>query len=298
MKLVTTTDALEKRFGLKAAIRMIKEYGFDGYDCSLFESMKPQKPLGGYVAYPCEDDPIHISYAKEIRAYADKIGISCYQTHAPHPTFRENSTEEEDIALQKKAIDISAILGAEIIVIHPHCFKDIKYNFDNLYSILIPYAKERGIKIATENMFKRDPKTNEIFPATCGTPEEFKSYIDYANDESFTACLDIGHTELPNTRGAEAFIKELGHDRIKALHVHDNNKITDMHVFPLTESINFDTVCKALAEIDYSGNFTFEADSTNERFPDELLPYTYRLLEKTGRYLIAKIEAYKEAAKV
>jgi sugar phosphate isomerase/epimerase len=71
-----------------------------------------------------------------------------------------------------------------------------------------------------------------------------------------------------------------------------------MHVFPLTESINFDTVCKALAEIDYSGNFTFEADSTNERFPDELLPYTYRLLEKTGRYLIAKIEAYKEAAKV
>ena len=296
MKLVTTTDALEKRFGLKAAIRMIKEFGFDGYDCSLFESMKPSKPLGGFLPYPC-NEPIHISYAKEIRAFADKIGIPCLQTHAPHPTFRKGRTPEEDINLQKMAIDISAILGAEIIVIHPHCFEDINYNFDKLYSILIPYAKERGIRIACENMFKRHPETKEIFPATCGTPEEFKSYIDFANDESFTACLDIGHTELTNTAGAVNFIKALGHDRISALHIHDNDKKDDKHAFPFRGKINWDEVCRALAEIDYKGNFTFEADAMNYPFPDELLPYTFELLEKTGRYLISKIEKYKSEVK-
>jgi len=29
MKLVTTTDALEQRFGLKKAIKMIKDFGFE-----------------------------------------------------------------------------------------------------------------------------------------------------------------------------------------------------------------------------------------------------------------------------
>lgn len=297
MKLVTTTDTLEKRFGLKEAIKRIKEYGFDAYDCSLFEAMKPSKPLSSYIAYPVDDEPIHITYAKEIRAYADKIGISCTQTHTPFPTIRRGSTLEEDIALQKRAIDISAILGAEIAVIHPDCFETIEYNFENLYSELIPYAKERGVKIATENMFKRHPEKNEIIPATCGTPEEFAAYIDYANDEFFTACLDIGHTELTNTAGALAFIKGLGHDRIGALHVHDNDKIKDKHAFPFSQCLDWDSICRALAEIDYKGNFTFEADATNDNFPDELLPYSYRLLEKTGRYLINKIEEYKRGDK-
>ena len=293
MKLVTTTDALEIRFGLKEAIKRIKEYGFDGYDCSLFESMKPGKPLSSYLAYPVDDEPIHITYAREIRAFADKIGIPCLQTHAPYPTFRKNSTPEEDIELQKRAIDISAILGAEVVVIHPDCFESIDFNFDNLYSILLPYAKERGIKIATENMFKRHPEKNEIIPATCGTPDEFAAYIDRAADEHFTACLDIGHTELTNTAGALAFIKALGHDRIGALHVHDNDKVHDNHAFPFTGMLNWDAICQALAEIRYKGNFTFEADATNYGFPDELLPYSYRLLEKTGRYLIKKIKEYE-----
>ncbi len=292
MKLVTTTNTLEKRFGLKEAIRMIKEYGFDGYDCSLVEAMKPGKPLSSCISYTI-DEPIHIAYAKEIRAYADKIGLPCLQTHTPFPTFRANSTPEEDIALQKRAIDISAILGAEVAVIHPDCFKDIKSNFDELYFILIPYAKERGVKIATENMFKRSPETKEIIPATCSFPKEFADYIDYANSDFFTACLDIGHTELKNMAGATEFIKTLGHNRLGALHVHDNDKINDNHVFPFTQSINWENVCRALAEIDYKGNFTFEADGTNEKFPDELLPYTYKLLEKTGRYLINKINEYK-----
>ena len=293
MKLVTTTDTLEQRYGLKEAIRMIKEFGFDGYDCSLFESMKPQKPLSGYIAYP-SPEPIHTQYAKEVRAFADKIGIPCLQAHAPFPSFRRDHTHEEDLELQKKAIEIAAILGAEIIVIHPDCYADIDYNFDELYSKLLPFAKERGIKIATENMFKRHETRPETTPATCGTPEEFKAYVDRANDEYFTACLDIGHTALPNTQGFEAFIRTLGHDRLRALHVHDNDKIKDKHNFPFTGSIDWDSVCRELAAIDYCGNFTFEADATNDSIPDELLPYSYKLLEKTGRYLINKIESYKE----
>ena len=225
MKLVTTTDDLEQRFGLKEAIKRIKEYGFDGYDCSLFESMKPGKTLSSFPAYPC-DEPIYISYAKEIRAFADKVGLPCYQTHAPFPTITQNGNLEEELEVQKKAIEISGILGAEIIVVHPASFISMEDNFRLIYSKLLPIAEKCGVKIATENMFTRKaPNAPETVPAACGTPEEFAAYVDYPNNDNFTACLDLGHTHLPNTESVLNFIKTLGHNRIKALHVHDNDKI-------------------------------------------------------------------------
>ena len=297
MKLVTTTDALEKRFGLKEAIRRIKEYGFDGYDCSLFESMKPGN-IFDENAVSENGEPTYIAMAKEIRAYADSIGIPCLQTHPPLPTVNEHITPEDYVILQKKSLEISAILGAEVAVVHPEYFLDMNYNFDNIYTELISYAEKLGIKVATENMFKRIKENGEIeiYPATCGTPEEFREYIDFANSDFFTACLDIGHAELPRIDGAYNFIKTLG-KRLGALHIHDNDKKRDLHVFPYLGSINWDEVCRALAEIDYQGNFTFEADATNYNYPNDLLPYAYLLLEKTGRYLISQIDKYRKEIK-
>jgi len=288
MKLVTTTNTLENRFGLKEAIKRINEYGFDGYDFWLND--------GGEAFKAISESENYLDFAKEVRAYADKIGIPCLQAHAPFPTFTRTKTRKEDIALQIRAIEFSAILGAEVIVIHPDSFISFQENFDEIYFKLLPVAEKAGIKIATENMFRRKPETREIYPAACGTPEEFASYVDFAGSDFFTACLDIGHTELTNTAGVEAFIKGLGGKRLTAVHVHDNDKIDDKHAFPFLGKIDWDKVCRSLAEIDYQGNFTFEADKTTARFPDALLPEAYNLLLKTGRYLIEKIEEYKKAA--
>jgi len=283
MKLVTTTHLLEERFGLKAAIRMIKDAGFDGYDCSLFESMKPGKPLA-LTAY--------LEYAHELRDYADKIGIPCTQTHAPYPSLLTIEDIDNVVETQLKAIEISAILGAEIIVIHPASCTDVRGNFDHLYSKLIPRAEELGIKIATENMFTSSKQTHELIPAACGTVDEFCSYVDYAKSKYFTACLDIGHSELKKMEGAVRFINGMGSERISALHIHDNNGISDQHVMPFAGKINWDEVTRALAQIDYKGNFTFEADTTADNYPDELLAGWLRLLYKTGHHLINKIESY------
>lgn len=282
MKLVTTTHLLEERFGLKAAIRMIKESGFDGYDCSLFESMKPGKPLA-LTAY--------LDYAREVRIYADSLGIPCTQTHAPYPSLPTLEAIDAVVETQLRAIEISAILGAEIIVIHPASCTDVHGNFEHLYSKLIPKAEELGIKIATENMFFFDSKTKTASPAACGTVEDFIKYVDYPRSEHFTACLDIGHSELKNMEGAVQFIEKMGKDRILALHVHDNDKISDKHIIPFSGKINWDEVCSALAQIGYKGNFTFEADYTFQNYPDELMKNALSLLYKTGRHLISKIEA-------
>ncbi len=291
MKLVTMTYSLEKRFGLKKAIKMLKDAGFDAYDCTLSYAMSKGEFSG-------EDA---LEKAREIRAYSDELGIPCAQTHTPSHSSDIKGIKYflAGIEKEKTAVEISGILGAEVAVVHPTSVTDAEGNYDMLYSKLLPIAKKYGTKIACENMFAWKDKFSidiETVPTACGFSRDFKRQVDIANDENMVACLDIGHCHLPNNEKFEDIVRALGNKRLKALHVHDNNLRDDSHIFPFFGKINWDEVCKALAEIDYQGNFTFEVDAFVEKYPDELLPECLTLLAATGRYLINKIEEYKKQA--
>ena len=288
MKLVTMTRSLEKRFGLKTAIKMLKDAGFDAYDCSLFNAMKNGEFSG-------EDA---LKKAREIREYSDAIAMPCLQTHTPSHASDLKGIKYflDGIENEKLAVEISGILGAEVAVVHPTSITDAEGNYDMLYSKLIPIAKKYGLKIACENMFAWKNKLTidiETVPTACGYSRDFVRQVDIANDETMVACLDIGHCHLPNNEKFEDMVKALGNKRLKALHVNDNNMRDDQHIFPFFGKINWNEVCKTLAEIDYDGNFTFEVDHFVEKFPNELLPEALALLQATGRCLIAKIEEYK-----
>ena len=49
-------------------------------------------------------------------------------------------------------------------------------------------------------------------------------------------------------------------------------------------------IAKALGEIDYQGDFTYEANNFFKNKPLELIPATYRYACEVGRYLIGEIE--------
>ena len=95
--------------------------------------------------------------------------------------------------------------------------------------------------------------------AACATPESFNAHLDAVNDDYLVACLDIGHAEMKgsNTTAVE-MIKALG-SRLKALHIHDNDKLHDSHQIPFSMNIDFAPIVKALQEINYDGYFTLEA---------------------------------------
>ena len=287
MKLVTSTSNLAKRYGLKKAIEMLKDAGFDGYDCSL------SLPMADGGIFSADD---YKEKAQEIRDYADTLNFPCLQTHTPsHASDIKGMTYFlAGVEKERRAVEISGILGAEVAVVHPTSVTDAEGNHEMLYSKLLPTAKKYGVKIACENMFawKEKPDT-ETVPTACGTSREFVRYVDMAKDENFVACIDIGHSYLPNTEGAESMIAALGKSRLKALHVNDNNMWDDEHVFPFFGKINWEPVCASLAKIDYDGNFTFESDALLAKYPDELVTVCLELLEKIGRYLISRIEYYK-----
>ena len=121
--------------------------------------------------------------------------------------------------------------------------------------------------------------------SVCSRPGEMIKYIDTLKSDSIVACLDIGHAMLVRER-PEDFIRALGNGRLSCLHVHDVDGIDDLHTLPYFGIARWDKIMRALSEIDYKGNLTFEADGFLDGKPDELISDYLKMMEKTGRYLI------------
>lgn len=291
MRLSTHTSYLSDRFGELTAIKIIKHAGFDALDFSMYTNLSQQ-------GHPLNRED-YKDYARQMRAVADENEIVFNQTHAPFPTYIAG-----DAAYNKKAfsdivrsLEISAILGASIVIVHPVYLPDDAekktLNLD-IYRRLQPYCEDLGLKVALENMWGMDESRARMVPNVCSTGESFAEYLDELDSRYFTACLDFGHCGLVGEEAAE-MIRQLGHDRLLSLHVHDNNNLEDSHVLPFLGKLDWPGVTQALADIQYAGDLTLEADGFLLGFPDALLPHASRFMHDVGRYLIRQIEHFNRA---
>lgn len=118
-----------------------------------------------------------------------------------------------------------------------------------MYKRLLPFAKQHGVKIATENMWNWNHEKSCASPAACLSSQDFIANLNAIDDAYFVVCLDIGHAEMAGLdTSAIEMIKALG-NRLQALHIHDNDKKYDSHQIPFSMQINFKAVAKALMEI-------------------------------------------------
>ncbi len=279
MKISTEIGSIAKKVGLKKAVELCGKAGFDAWDFSMFEMCRldriTKKPL------PVQNElngPDYVKAAKELKRIGESYGMVCNQSHAPFPT---NSPDV--CSFLKRSIECTAIAGGEICIIHPDNYKTAEENAP-MFLELLPFAKQYGVKIATENMWLWDKEKNESAFAACATAKDFVKHLDAINDEDFVACLDIGHAEMRGSGdGAVKMIRALG-SRLKALHIHDNDRWHDSHQIPFSMEIDFVSVLKALKEVDYKGYFTLEADTyLNEYTPDNILSGIIKLKESAKR---------------
>ena len=293
MLLSNTANPITYHLPLKDAVDIMADAGFDAID---FSAGKPEF----YTDVQGRD------YFVELRKYAENKGIVFNQAHAPTPSAVE-SREESEIKFQNivGAMRNASYLGIENIVVHPikHLRYDYAENTERLfeynmefYNRLIPYCEEYGMKVALENLWQTE-KTGwqKISHSVCSRPQEFIRYLDELNNDCFIACLDIGHAQLVCEDPSE-FIRALGNKRLKALHVHDVDGVIDSHDPPYFGVVDWDKVLKALIEIDYQGDFTFEV--CGEFFKGksiELMPINMRLVADTGRFLLKKYENFKNS---
>lgn len=295
MKLSNPTSYFERNIGLKGTVDLLSEAGFDAIDFSAY-----------FPEYM--DDTYDKAFYTEIKKYAQSKGVYFNQAHGPDTSsFVDEEKTKQRFIETVNTLKHASYLGVETIVVHPcqhllYCEdgnpeKLFEINMD-FYGRLIPYCEEYGIKVAVENMWQYP---GMISHSTCSKPDEFIRYVDELNNDSIVACLDLGHTMLCNEQPHE-FIKKLG-KRLTNLHVHDVEANNDAHTLPFFGIIDWEKVMKALAEIDYKGDLTYEANAFVKQpdrnwgakpKPKELYLAYAQLMEKTGRYLIGRFEEYKK----
>ena len=261
MKISTEIASIAKKVGEEKALYYLAEAGFDAWDFSMFDMCRLDLGKGIFRKnrHPLATDN-YLAFARKLKQIGLDNGMVCNQSHAPYPVSNPKVR-----SYLKRAIECTAEAGGKICVIHPDNNKSALENAE-MFNELLPFAKDYGVKIATENMWNWNSVKNQSTFAACATSESFVEHLEAVNDDYFVACLDIGHAEMRGSgSGAVNMIYALG-DRLQALHIHDNDRHHDSHQIPFSMDIDFEQVVKALKDINYQGYFTLEADQYLKKF--------------------------------
>ena len=283
----TTITIDRPSIGLMKGIEMFIDAGFPALDLSFFNY--------GFVM---END--YKETAKRLKALVDSRGVIFNQAHAPFGGGFDKYTTET-VPNLPRVFEFCGFLGIKNIVVHPlqrgryYGQEEVLYELNmEFYSKLAPYAKDFGIKIAIENMWHNHPVNGRIVDDTCADPHELVRYYDSLNDpDAFTICLDLGHVGICG-REPEDAIKIIGHDRLGAIHAHDVDYVNDLHTLPGLSKLNYDAICRSLAEIDYKGDFTLESEKFAKNIPDGNLPSALKFMAETAKFYAEQIECYKK----
>lgn len=297
MKMVgISTHDLQYYYGDRRALEIAKQIGADAVDLSTSAA-----PLFDYreknSVYSKSEDEI-LSYYDGLRRYADELGLVISQTHGRLRGFRKDEAENEAVAKNARLDCLVAhTMGAPICVMHsvatgivgpqtpPEEMRELNFRW---FSAALEFAKQYNVKIASET-FGDSPKYKvcDFF----GQIDEFITSFDRVaavgdNARYFTTCVDTGHSNkamrFGNPTPADV-IRRLG-KRVEALHLNDNDTLTDQHKIPMTGCIDWMDVLDALDEIDYQGVYNMELNL--EHFGADFMIETAEFSVKVMRQML------------
>ena len=129
----------------------------------------------------------------------------------------------------KRAIEVAEILPFRYLVLHlglPNEGYELR-KFDAAFTSiehLNIFAKERGAQILLEKI-----------PSELSSPERMLSFFNYTRLD-LKVCFDTGHAHMAG--GVQPAFRTL-HERIAAIHVHDNHGEKDEHLLPFEGEIDW-----------------------------------------------------------
>ncbi len=252
-------------------IKELKRLGYDAIDVGFTRVIYNDDP------YPHEDILDAENWEENLDPYiaeAKEVGIKIASTHLPYRyDYTDTSAERFDYfhEMAVRSLKASEYLGAEWTVMHVNTVEGTVEYVKRLFA-------ESGVKnigIAIENMAKRP--INELIEA-----------VDILAAEGYKVgiCLDIGHAHINKflENDLPEVIAAMG-KRIKMLHVHDNNRASDMHKAPFMGTVPWAKVMTALKDAGYEGEFNFELQP--EKVPHSASRELYEQYSvEIGKYLI------------
>lgn len=234
---------------------------------------------------------------------AQEVGIYINQMHMPYPNYVPNGGKELNDYLWNvvapKSMKICAFFECPYIVIHG--FKLARnlgseeaewQQTESFLESLAPMAREMGITICIENLYTNIG--NHLVEGPCCNARKAAERIDRLNDkygaEILGFCFDTGHANLVGI-DFENFLKTLDY-RLKVLHIHDNDGVSDLHQIPFTFTRNrenqpttdWDGFIRGLRAIKYDKVLSFETAPVLTVFPKELKLETLAFIARIGNY--------------
>lgn len=200
--------------------------------------------------YELVDNDIMDSYNIKISLHAP---ISDINIASHNKTMRDAS-----ISQIKKSIEIASNIDSEIVVVHPGYIPILGQRFkqkiveNNLNSLgeCSRYAKDCGVTLCIENM----PDINGVL---CKNLNELEKI---SRDIGAGIALDVGHA---NTMGIAAD-DMLKFDRIKHIHLSDNDGSYDNHNALGSGNIDFELLFENLKKRKYSDLLIIEVKNQHE----------------------------------
>lgn len=290
--------------------KMLKEAGFSCVDFS----------LNGYLTntslYQFEKNQFFDKSVSELRSFftphkqaAKEMGLYVNQMHMPYPNYIPGADKELNDYLRDvvapKSMEICAFFECPNIVIHG--FKLVHYlgseqaewnKTEEFLDSLAPMAKEKGVTLCIENLY--NSIAGHMVEGPCCNAKKAVERIDCFNDkhggEVLGFCFDTGHANLLGI-DFEDFVTTLGH-RLKVIHVHDNDGVSDLHQIPFTftktrenkSATDWDGLIRGLAKIRFDKVFSFETAPVLSAFPAKLKPKALRFIAEIGEYFTESIE--------
>lgn len=284
--------------------RLLKEAGFSCADFS----------LNGYLLnsslYQSEVNSFFDKSVQELEQFftphkqgAKTAGITINQMHMPYPNYVPKASRQLNEYLRDtvapKSMNICAFFGCPYIVIHG--FKLAYFlgseeeewtRTEKFLDGLAPMAKDLGITMCIENLY--DSLGDHLVEGPCCNAKKAADRIDRLNDKYHTQvlgfCFDTGHANLVGL-DFENFITTLDY-RLKVLHIHDNDGISDLHQVPFTftktrenlPSTDWNGFIKGLRTIRFNQTLSFETAPVLSSFPEQLKPQVLSFIASIGKY--------------
>jgi len=134
----------------------------------------------------------------------------------------------------------------------------IRQSLDSLRSSLdelLPLSRELQVPIAVENT---GYDTFEVIE---------KLFSEYPED-FLGLCYDSGHGHLFDDKGLDHL--DNNKNRLKALHIHDNDSTRDLHQPPFYGTLDWERFASILKQSTYPREISFEISALNTPFADNL----------------------------
>ncbi len=236
-----------RRLSSTAMVDFIADCGFDGIDLSLDLFSDLGNPL-------CTEGDIYsVLYSLGRRASAR--GLTLPVCHLPFymPNPDDKNAMKPFARALREGIKAAAYLRIPTAVIHPivrhsSACTYTKWRDENLtfLSPLCELAQQKGVSLAIENMtgipYPHQPK-ELVFGSRA------KDVTWLADKLDCGVCWDFGHANLTGLCSS-AELHTVG-NRLRMLHIHDNNGKTDSHLNPFDGEIDWNDAAEGLRAIGF-----------------------------------------------